>query len=179
MEELHREVAQQRVAQAITTCETNDTELCLRSGRFKVTIDWEDFDGNTGQGRVSSLRTDDSGLFYFFDQDNWEVLVKVIDGCAVTGHQWVFSAASTNVQYTLTVTDRANGCTDTDTVTVIDDTEPPTADAGPDTEVTCDEPEATLEGSASGGNDSQGYTYEWRPSADVSDPNSPTSTTTA
>ncbi len=98
-------VAQQRVVQAATTCESNDTELCLRDGRFKVTIDWEDFDGNTGQGRVSALKTDDSGLFYFFDRDNWEVLVKVIDGCAVTGHQWVFSAASTNVQYTLTVTD--------------------------------------------------------------------------
>ncbi|MEM6701734.1 MAG: hypothetical protein AAF690_03460 [Acidobacteriota bacterium] len=98
-------LAQQRVAQSMSTCATTDTELCLREGRFKVTIDWQDFDGNTGQARVSSLRTDDSGVFFFFDKDNWEVLVKVIDGCAVTGHQWVFSAASTNIQYTLTVTD--------------------------------------------------------------------------
>lgn len=101
-------LAQQRVSQAAATCESTDTELCLRSGRFKITVDWEDFDGNTGEGRVSSLATDDSGVFYFFDRDNWELLVKVIDGCEVTGHHWVFSAASTNIKYTLTITDLSN-----------------------------------------------------------------------
>ena len=102
-------LAQQRVAQAASTCVTSDTELCLRDGGFKVTVDWEDFEGKTGQGFVSSLRTDDSGIFYFFDRNNWEVLVKVIDGCAVTQHQWVFLAASTNIQYTLTVEELATG----------------------------------------------------------------------
>lgn len=30
------------------------------------------------------MGTKDSGLFRFFDPDNWEVLIKVLDGCAVT-----------------------------------------------------------------------------------------------
>ncbi len=37
------------------------------------------------------------------------MLVKVLDGCAINGHFWVFSAAATDVEYTLTVKDRANG----------------------------------------------------------------------
>ena len=30
---------------------------------------------------------------------------KVLDGCGVNGHHWVFAAATTTVEYTLTVTD--------------------------------------------------------------------------
>ena len=52
---------------------------------------------------------DDSGLFYFFSLKNWEVLVKVLDGCDITGHFWVFAASATDVGYTLSVTDTANG----------------------------------------------------------------------
>ena len=37
-----------------------------------------------------------------------EVLVKVLDAC-VFSRYWVFSAATTNVEYTLTVTDTKNG----------------------------------------------------------------------
>ena len=52
---------------------------------------------------------DDSGLFYFFTANNWEMLVKVLDGCGITNHFWVFAAATTDVGYTLKVTDTANG----------------------------------------------------------------------
>ncbi|NQV05423.1 hypothetical protein HQ535_02650 [bacterium] len=45
------------------------------------------------------------GLFYFFDPDNAEMLVKVLDGCDFNGHFWVFAAAATDIEYTLTVTD--------------------------------------------------------------------------
>ena len=48
---------------------------------------------------------DGSGLFWFFAPDNWELMVKVLDGCAANGSHWVFSAATTNVAYRLTVTD--------------------------------------------------------------------------
>ena len=53
--------------------------------------------------------TADSGLFWFFSDNNWEMLVKVLDGCAINGHYWVFSAATTNVGYTLRVIDTDNG----------------------------------------------------------------------
>ena len=46
-----------------------------------------------------------SGLFWFFNANNWEVLVKVINACTGYNHYWVFSAATTNVFYRLSVTD--------------------------------------------------------------------------
>ena len=47
-----------------------------------------------------------TGLFYFFNQDNWEVLLKVLDACTAPQPRfWVFSAATTNVEYTITVVD--------------------------------------------------------------------------
>lgn len=55
--------------------------------------------------------SEDSGLFWFFQADNWEVLVKVLDGCKLTNHFWVFAAATTNVEYELTVTDVVTGDT--------------------------------------------------------------------
>ena len=51
----------------------------------------------------------DSGIFWFFSPNNWEILVKVLDGCDFNGHYWVFAAATTNVEYTLRVTDTLAG----------------------------------------------------------------------
>jgi len=91
-----------------STC-TTDTLLCLNQDRFTVEVDWRDFEGNTGSGRVVPFGSADSGLFWFFDEDNWEMLVKVLNGCGVNNKYWVFSAATTNVEYTLRVTDTATG----------------------------------------------------------------------
>lgn len=57
-------------------------------------------DAAGGQAWQSSL------LFYFFSPDNWELMVKVLDGCAINGHFWVFGAASTDVEYEITIRDR-------------------------------------------------------------------------
>ncbi|MDA8018005.1 MAG: hypothetical protein MPN21_11210 [Thermoanaerobaculia bacterium] len=87
-----------------------DHFLCLgNTDRFVIDVSWRDFDGNEDEGRVVPFQTDDSGLFYFFDADNWELLVKVLDGCGFNDHFWVFSAATTNVEYTLAVTDTITG----------------------------------------------------------------------
>ncbi|MDA8019411.1 MAG: hypothetical protein MPN21_18370 [Thermoanaerobaculia bacterium] len=95
-----------REAGSGAVCTNDATTLCLNRGRFRVTVDWRDFDDNTGVGRTVDARTDDSGLFWFFGERNWEVLVKVLDACAEPFNRyWVFFAATTNVGYTLTVTD--------------------------------------------------------------------------
>jgi hypothetical protein len=86
-------------------CENTEEALCLTDGRFKVTVSWETEEGDPGVGKVASLRSDGSGLFWFFNEKNWELLVKVLDGCQLNEHFWVFSAASTNIAYTLTVED--------------------------------------------------------------------------
>ncbi|MCP4664167.1 MAG: hypothetical protein GY856_52960, partial [bacterium] len=83
--------------------------LCLNQGRFRVEVSWRNFQGGTGSGRVVPFGSADSGLFWFFDTANWEMLVKILDGCAVNDHYWVFAAATTNVEYTLRVTDTETG----------------------------------------------------------------------
>jgi hypothetical protein len=52
---------------------------------------------------------DQTGAFWFFDPANLELLVKVIDGRALTGHFWFFYGALSNVEYWVTVTDTATG----------------------------------------------------------------------
>ncbi|MCP3959451.1 MAG: hypothetical protein GY719_16500 [bacterium] len=83
--------------------------LFLRQGRFRVEVSWRDFQGQTGSGQVVPVGSDDSGLFWFFGADNWEMLIKVLDGCGINGYYWVFAAATTDVEYTLTVTDTQSG----------------------------------------------------------------------
>ena len=55
------------------------------------------------------LESRESGLLYFFDRDNAEVLVKVLDGCAVNGHRWVFVAPVTDLAFNLYVDETATG----------------------------------------------------------------------
>jgi pimeloyl-ACP methyl ester carboxylesterase len=90
-------------------CVPADTRLCLHGGRFAVEADWATTQGTAGPARVAPARTADSGLLWFFREENWEIQVKVLEGCALTGHFWVFAAATTNVAFTLAVTDVATG----------------------------------------------------------------------
>jgi hypothetical protein len=85
--------------------------IFLRQGRFKAEAAWRDFDGNSGSARAATPASDGSGLFWFFSPQNWELLVKVIDACTLNDRFWVYAAATTNVAYTLTVTDTVSGRT--------------------------------------------------------------------
>lgn len=85
-------------------CVPSDEALCLDGERFRVTVEWMDFDGETGEGRAVPLR-EDTGLFWFFDEENIELTVKVLDGCATNDRYWVFIASGSNVAYDVTVTD--------------------------------------------------------------------------
>ncbi|MDA8017481.1 MAG: hypothetical protein MPN21_08535 [Thermoanaerobaculia bacterium] len=90
-----------------------DTTLFLNDDRFEIEVDWRDFQDGTGPGRVVQFCTNDSGLFWFFGQDNWELLIKVLDACTFNDRFWVFAAATTNVEYTLRVTDTQTNVTKT------------------------------------------------------------------
>src|ERR1051325_1921854 len=91
------------------TCGTGSTtSLCLES-KYLVSTRWVDFAGNRGVGTVVPGASASSGLFWFFGADNWEVLVKELNGCGVNNRHWVFAAATTNVHYELIVTYVASG----------------------------------------------------------------------
>ena len=85
-------------------CVASDTVLCLHEGRYEVTVEFTAND-ETMPARVARPRTDDSGLFYFFDPTNWEMLLKVLDGCDVNQHHWVFAATASDVGIELVVRD--------------------------------------------------------------------------
>jgi len=91
-------------AQASTASEA----VRLAGDRFAVEIQWRDFRDRTGPASLVT-QSPDSALFWFFRPDNWELMVKVINGCANNGHFWVFAAATTNVAFTLSVTDVQTG----------------------------------------------------------------------
>jgi len=91
-------------------CRASDEALCLQDGRFKVEARWQDFRDRHGTGKAVSL-TEDTGYFWFFDEDNVEAVLKVLDGRANNDHFWSFYGALTNVEYWLTVTDSETGLT--------------------------------------------------------------------
>lgn len=98
------------VTGATVPCDPSSAVLCLGDRRFRLDVTWRDFTGRTGTGTAVPL-SEESGLFWFFSAANLEMLVKVLDGCSNNGHHWVFAAATTNVEYTLTVLDTATGAT--------------------------------------------------------------------
>ncbi len=108
-----------REAQAATdtalpvACADDATDLCLDS-RFRASVAWRAQDGSTGQGSAVPIASaPQSGLFYFFSATNIEMLLKVLNACtpALGNKFWTFYAATTNVQFTLTVVDTQTGKT--------------------------------------------------------------------
>jgi hypothetical protein len=88
-------------------CNPSPTSLCLQNGRIRVQTTWRS-GGGSGQGRARPI-TNDTGSFWFFDSDNVEILVKVLDACGFNQHFWVFASGLTDVGVTLTVTDTTTG----------------------------------------------------------------------
>lgn len=88
-------------------CVRDGETLCLLEDRFQVSVDW-DTGGATGSG-IAVQTTADGGEFYFFSPNNIEMLVKVLDGCAINDNVWVFAAATTTVAFELRVEDTVTG----------------------------------------------------------------------
>lgn len=83
--------------------------LLLRDGRFRVEVSWQDpFNGGSGIGHAVP-GTEDAGSFWFFNEDNKEIEIKILDGRTVNGSFWVFAAGLSNVGYRIHVTDQRTG----------------------------------------------------------------------
>ena len=80
--------------------------LCI--GAFQVEVEWDDGKGRTGRGFAERL-TADAGDFWFFQPANIELVVKVLDGCAINDRYWVYAAGLTDVGVSMTVRDLRNG----------------------------------------------------------------------
>jgi hypothetical protein len=88
------------------------TSLCLED-RYLVRAFWRTNPTpgtpTDGQAHTADCSNPGSGLFWFFSANNWEVMVKVLNGCGLNNRWWVFSAATTNVFYRLEVFDVRSG----------------------------------------------------------------------
>ncbi len=111
-----------RLAAAVTPCVADGTTLCIDDApgdqRYQLRATYQTAQGGglSGNGHAVSLAPvglSGGGAFWFFAASNPEMLVKVLNGCGVDGHHWVFAAATTNVGFSLVVTDTFTGATQT------------------------------------------------------------------
>jgi len=82
--------------------------LLLGGDRFRVEVAWRTNQGTSGAGHGVEL-TDASGVFWFFRQDNVELMIKVHDACSFNDRFWVFVAGLTDVEVEIDVLDTATG----------------------------------------------------------------------
>ena len=82
--------------------------LCLFGSRFQIDVTWRLPGGGTGAGTAVPLN-DGTGLFWFFDAANVELVTKVVDGRPLNGKIWFFYGVLSDIEYDLRVTDTATG----------------------------------------------------------------------
>ncbi len=98
-------------AAEFTDCVPSAPQISFEHGyTVSMCIEYEK-DGETVQADAVDygLGSRESGLLYFFDRDNSEVLIKVLDACRVNGHRWVFVAPVTTLAFNLRVDETATG----------------------------------------------------------------------
>jgi hypothetical protein len=102
------------------SCAPDAATLCIddQQGdrRFEIKIDFSTTSGGGASGAAKAISLAEKGvgrggLFWFFSAENPELVVKVLNGCAINGSYWVFYSAATDVGLTLTVTDTQTGHT--------------------------------------------------------------------
>lgn len=92
------------------TLEVLPNPVRLQDDRFEIDIAW--FNNLASEKAFPVIApTRDSALYAFFISSNWEVMLKVLDGCEINDHFWVFSAANTDQGYDILVTDTQTGLT--------------------------------------------------------------------
>ncbi|MCZ7650030.1 MAG: trypsin-like peptidase domain-containing protein [Thermoanaerobaculia bacterium] len=100
---------------ALGPCLRDAATACLLGGRFEVRVGWSTLVGS-GVARVMAFggeraESDQSAFFYFFDDqpENFEMGVKVLDGCPINGRFWIFVSGLTNQGFEVAVRDSATG----------------------------------------------------------------------
>ncbi|MBZ0112690.1 MAG: hypothetical protein K8J08_09525, partial [Thermoanaerobaculia bacterium] len=88
-------------------CVPDTHRLCMLDDRFALTLQATSQLGlHTGTALPSS---DDDGAFYLFEDSNYEIVVKMIDGRDYNGAFWVFYGPLTSLNFDLEVVDTSTG----------------------------------------------------------------------
>lgn len=89
-------------------CIEDDHTICLLNERFRVEVEFTrpSPPGSQPEPANAIPFTNRAGMFWFFNENNIEMLVKMQNACvAPFDRYWVFYAATTNVEFTVRVTD--------------------------------------------------------------------------
>lgn len=99
--------------QGCFTAVPEKTELRLHNERFVLNVDVKISEQAVPAPAPVIGNSDESGTFYFFEPDNLEIVVKVLNACALNNRFWVFVGGLTDVRTSITVTDTKAGQTKT------------------------------------------------------------------
>jgi len=92
------------------TCVAAAESACLLANRFRVEVSWTNqHDGNTPGTGKALPGTDQTTYFWFFNRENTELVLKMVDGRALNNHFWVFHGGLSDVDYVIKVTDTVTG----------------------------------------------------------------------
>ena len=83
-------------------CSVDGTTLDLHGGVVRATM--EVFVDDAVPSVVPEACSKTSGVWSWYSPDDWQLLVKVLNGCSENGHWWVFVSAATDREWTVTVT---------------------------------------------------------------------------
>ncbi|HEX3556280.1 MAG TPA: PPC domain-containing protein [Thermoanaerobaculia bacterium] len=92
------------------TCVAAPESSCLLANRFQVEVSWTNQHGGNVTGTGKALPgTDQTTYFWFFNRENTELVLKMVDGRTLNGHFWVFHGGLSDVDYVIKVTDTVTG----------------------------------------------------------------------
>lgn len=96
------------LAAPASSCTSSSTVACLDGDRFAVSV------GTNIGNMFIAARSIHSAVYYKFGSStNWEVLVKVLNGCGINSHHWVFAGNATSLPIEILVRDTATGASKT------------------------------------------------------------------
>jgi hypothetical protein len=86
------------------------SDVIVVGGRFAISVEWDGGAVRGGpakpiRGALPERGETGSGAFWFFGPENTELLVKVLDGCAINEHFWVFFSAATDLGFEVRIED--------------------------------------------------------------------------
>jgi hypothetical protein len=91
-------------------CVNTAEALCVESREFQIDVTFRVSGGEPQRAHPVALNGS-SGYFWFFEESNIELAVKVLDARSVNGHHWVFAAGLTNLEVDIEVTHLPTGAT--------------------------------------------------------------------
>jgi hypothetical protein len=89
------------------SCGSSTTNALCLQGRFSITAKFRTATapGPTDGSAHVVVAGANSGIFWFFSSDNWEVMVKALNACGLNSRYWIYSAATTDRFFRMEVFD--------------------------------------------------------------------------